>query len=50
MPLSLIFVGLEMMNPVANAIVMDKIDRGVRPDFRDVVIRINEELKTQQGE
>lgn len=40
----------QMMSPVANAIVLEKIDRGVRPDFRDVLLDINEEIETQLDE
>jgi hypothetical protein len=34
----------QMMNPVTNAIFLEKLDRGVRPDFRYVVIKIDKEL------
>ena len=40
----------QMRNPVANAIVMEKIDRGVRPGFQDVLLEINEEIETQLDE
>lgn len=34
----------QMINPVTNAIFLEKLDRGTRPDFRDTVIIINNEL------
>ena len=37
----------QMMNPVANAIFLKKVDQGVRPDFRDVVLKISKEIEAQ---
>ena len=38
---------LQMMNPFANTIFLEKVNHGARPDFRDVVLSINEELESQ---
>ena len=37
----------QMMNPVASAIFLKKVDQGIRPDFRDVVLKISNELEAQ---
>lgn len=34
-----------MTNPVANAVFMERLDTGMRPEFRTVVLSVNEELK-----
>ena len=42
-------VRFQMSNPLARAIILERVERGVRPDFRDVVIGIDEELKSASG-
>jgi len=39
-----------MMNPVANEVFLDRLDTGMRPDFRTVVLSVNEELKQELEE
>ena len=34
-----------MTNPIANAVFLERLDIGMRPDFRVVVLSVNEELK-----
>lgn len=34
----------QMSNPVARHIILDKVERGIRPEFRDEILRIDEEL------
>lgn len=35
---------LQMMNPITHTIFVEKVSRGARPDFRDVVLGVSEEL------
>jgi hypothetical protein len=37
----------QMINPVANDIFLKKVDQGIRPDFRDVLLKISKELDAQ---
>jgi hypothetical protein len=39
---------IQMMNPVTRTIFREKVDRGVRPEFRDIVLSIDEELETNR--
>lgn len=39
-----------MDNPVAREIFLEKTERAVRPEFRDVLLRINAELESDLGE
>ncbi|MGD8357055.1 MAG: hypothetical protein PVJ33_01350 [Lysobacterales bacterium] len=39
----------QMSNPLARAIILERVERGVRPDFRDVVLGIDAELETASG-
>jgi len=34
-----------MANPVANSVFLERLDTGMRPEFRTVVLSVNEELK-----
>ncbi len=40
----------QMMNSVTYTIFLEKVDRGARPEFRDVVLLISEELETRLDE
>jgi hypothetical protein len=35
-----------MKNPVANVVIMERLDTGMRPDFRAVVVSVSKELET----
>jgi len=37
----------QVMNPVTYDVFMNTIDRGARPEFRNVVLEISKELETQ---
>lgn len=37
----------DEITTVASAIFLKKVDQGIRPDFRDVVLKISKELETQ---
>jgi len=37
----------QMMNPVGNAIFLKKVDQGILPDFRDVILEISKELEAR---
>jgi hypothetical protein len=39
---------LQMMNPFANTIFVEKVNQGARPGFRNVVLSVNEELRTNK--
>lgn len=39
----------QMTNPLTRTIFLEKISRGARPEFRDVVLSISEELEADQG-
>jgi hypothetical protein len=39
-----------MANPVARDIFLEKIERGIRPGFRDVLLEINAQLEIESGE
>jgi len=38
-------IRIYMANPVARKVMLDKAEGGVRPAFRDVLLRINEEIE-----
>ena len=39
-----------MMNPVANAVFVERLDSGMRPDFRTVVVSVRAELEEAPDE